>query len=853
MITSFTALHRATRFALLAVGILLGQQWLGAASITARLEPPTARPNQVVTFILEIEGASVDEAPQLRFPLQVAQATAMSTQQSIQIRNGVQSSSVRLMWGVVASEPGDFVIPAQRVRAGGQELVSNEVPFKVDSSTGPQTQDDSQLPILQLELPKREVYQGEVVPLVASLYVPRQVILRRIGLIETEKSDFAIARFPQMGEQSTTIIDNVAYLVMSFRSTLSSLREGDLKLGPASTEVLVDVPTADAGNRGRLNSPFGNFPPGLFADMTEPRKLRVASQTINVKVLPLPQEGRPQSFSGAVGEFSIQASATTTELAVGDPISVEIEVAGSGNFDALPNPQLTETAGWKLYPAKRYVIEGPTDQNQIPTLERRIGYTQVLVAQAIHKQVPAFEISYFSPAQKKYVVLRTQPIALNMKPAALVAQAPVDSPPGAPAQAAAGPAPILPIVDVSDIVLAMPASAQWRVRQQGAALWDQRWFWWLQSLPLSALLLSFGFNRWQRSRQKRWAGPAGAVRKRWSAVQGSRSQEAAEFLREVAALCHEARLSAQGEPLLQGALDDHDALRFGQRQAAGEQWGQARRRELIQVLKRMLRKAAWLCVVLGLSLPPEASAAEPASPAAVYEQCLRELKAGQWLKAQHAAESLLKREPPALSAAIMEVIGHSRYKQGDLGRAALWYQRALLLGNPSRELTQNWRHLQERSRLLSFEGDLPAERLSRLAPRSCWLWFGSLLWWFSAGVVCLSLVGLLSLKPRWRAALGLGAVLGLLCFGLAWLTVPAEDRVRDVQVVVLPDVSAHTAASELSGTVTSLPPGSQVRVLERRGSWSYVRIPAPGEELVGWVDAQALTTLWPYADGWLPR
>ncbi len=75
---------------------------------------------------------------------------------------------------------------------------------------------------------------------------------------------------------------------------------------------------------------------------------------------------------------------------------------------------------------------------------------------------------------------------------------------------------------------------------------------------------------------------------------------------------------------------------------------------------------------------------------------------------------------------------------------------------------------------------------------------------------------------------------------------------QDVGVVVLPDVQAYTAATVTSGSVIDLPPGSQVRMLERRGAWVYVEVPTDSEKLRGWVEVPALAPLWPWEPALLP-
>lgn len=841
-----------------------------AATVRAYVQPSTARPNQVINYVITVQDGQVNSVPSLRFPLQIGQTSGVSSSQQIQIINGRQTASIQLSWGITATEPGEFVIPPQTVVVDGQSMTTNEVKLTVENGGGASpknnqdpSQDDANRPILQIELGKKEIYQGEVVPVNVSLYVPRQVQLRRLGLIEMEKSDFAIARFPQTNEQSSTVIDGIGYYVLTFRSTLSSLRTGDLKVGPANLELLVEVPM-EGQQQGGFPPGFGqNFPPGFFPGMSEPRKLEVKSQQVTLKVLPLPAEGRPANFSGAVGEFQMDASASPTDLTVGDPVSVDLVVAGAGNFDALNTPALVASGGWKIYPAKRFIIEGPADQNQTPTVERKIGYTQVIVPEAVHASVPAFELNYFSPSQKKYITLRTEPIALNMKPAPVtaatesagasggqvVAETPIAPPPAADPQA-----------DITDILVRPAAKARW-LAPTSTLLLRSGTFWTLQGAPVVLFVLASVLAVVRRRRESSLAGRAGELRSAWQVFesQSSRANDQ-EFLRGAAQFI---QVAQSGRPVppgpLKAILERYQSTNFSA--VHGPALPESERREMLGTLAALFRQTlarlslfllASLLLVNGSMAAAEAPKAAAASPDEVYQEAATEIEKGNFTRAQYLAESLTKKKPPLLSAEAFQIIGHARYRQGDMGRAALWYQRAQLLDGRNVELNQNLRHIHDRIRYLSFEESSPLRLASYylstnewlvLAASGVWLFFLSLAWRVftrqkaSSWPVVASVIGLFVAIPAST---------------FAALRPLGPDRVKGISIVTLPDVNSYTSATVTSGSVISLPPGSQVRTLETRGPWLYVEIPGSPDNLRGWVEAAAVTPLWTWDASLVP-
>lgn len=72
-------------------------------------------------------------------------------------------------------------------------------------------------------------------------------------------------------------------------------------------------------------------------------------------------------------------------------------------------------------------------------------------------------------------------------------------------------------------------------------------------------------------------------------------------------------------------------------------------------------------------------------------------------------------------------------------------------------------------------------------------------------------------------------------------------------VVTQPEVSLYAAATVTSAANLDLPPGSQLRLLEKRGAWSYVEVPVSADEPTrGWVETSVVQPLWPWDEALLP-
>ncbi len=201
-------------------------------------------------------------------------------------------------------------------------------------------------------------------------------------------------------------------------------------------------------------------------------------------------------------------------------------------------------------------------------------------------------------------------------------------------------------------------------------------------------------------------------------------------------------------------------------------------------------------------------------------------------------------------------MGHCRYRQGDLGRAALWYERARLFPPPSLEVRQNIAYIGERTGNITFFKNGLNDQYSDLLSRSHWLIIVTVCAW--VGVFALVFRSLFfrrfkSLRSFSLITFGAALLFGTLA-ALGWYWHPSYEKLRDHSIVTATRAPAYTAATVTGGTVINLPAGSSVRTLEERGDWLYVQTPptdAHPDGLLGWMQKETLSPFWPFDPGYL--
>ena len=129
-----------------------------------------------------------------------------------------------------------------------------------------------------------------------------------------------------------------------------------------------------------------------------------------VTVKDVPAQGRPESYIGAIGQFSVASDLVPTQAKVGDPMTLTLTLQGQGTIELAEAPDLTK-------------IPEVVDQFRVyeATEETRGGHRQFTYSirplRAGQTMFPPVALSYFDVEQEKYLTLQTEPISLAISEA----------------------------------------------------------------------------------------------------------------------------------------------------------------------------------------------------------------------------------------------------------------------------------------------------------------------------------------------------------------------------------------------------------------------------------------------------
>ncbi len=493
-------LQKALLAATLATGLACATSTL-AAIATATLDAAEIPLGSAAHLTVAVQGVSSLSPPQVPA---VDGLQYGSTRQSsnFQFINGAMSSSVSYTLELIPLRAGEFTIPGIAMQAGKETLRTSPLRLKVTAATPPpaiaapgqavaspasepsvgETQ-NAGAAMFQVVLPHHEGFVGEVLPVQARLFLHPNLKVRQVSVPALEGDAFTIAAIPQQAAQTTENINGVGYNVLTWNTTITAVKSGEFPLGGQVQVVVLQA------SRNRTRDMFGG---GFFDEFfggVEAKTATLATKPTALRILPLPTEGRPDSFSGAVGRFELSSEANPRQVTAGDPITFQVAVRGSGNLDRLQPPRLADSPSWKTYPPSARPL--PAGQSADAAQKH---FEQVLIPlDATVTAIPSLLWSYFDPEAKRYATLTLPALPLKVLPSA----------PSVVAAGSNAPTPSLTPLP-SEEERALAGANSWTRKAAGrlVILAQRPAFWMALLFPPFALFLGRGAFRAMQKRRK---------------------------------------------------------------------------------------------------------------------------------------------------------------------------------------------------------------------------------------------------------------------------------------------------------------------------------------------------------------
>ncbi len=419
------------------------------------------------------------------------------TSSQISVVNGNFSSTVSHRYLVQADKPGKYTIPSLQVSAGGESYATQPIHFEVTKGgqqpSGYSTPDSSaagEVAFIRISATGSH-YPGEIVPFTIKAYF-NQAYRADINSLPILRGDGVVmSQLPDKPQQTEESVKGRMYHVLTWETSLSGVKAGEHPIS-FSLDATLLIP-----QKRRARSSFGGsgfFDDSFFNDSaldsffgrTEQKPIVSVSPEVIFTVLPLPTEAQPENFTGAIGNFDLKVRATPVDVEVGEPITLTMEISGSGNFDRLEAPAFQENSEWKTYsPSSKFTEQGRSYTGT------KIFEQAIVAKSAAVTGIPPLSFSYFDPQQKRYITKTSETPAIHIKkpatPTIASAAQPVSPVPSAQSQPATPTSPALRIGGLAPIHLETGT-----YHEQIVPLFKTTWFLSFCVVCLCILLALFG-------------------------------------------------------------------------------------------------------------------------------------------------------------------------------------------------------------------------------------------------------------------------------------------------------------------------------------------------------------------------
>lgn len=387
---------------------------LTALDVTAYINKNKIGIQDILKYTIEINGDDANEVdkPQLpRFNHFRNLGSSSSSSSSYSIINGKMQSNFtqKYTFSLSPQKTGNMILPAVKFKFKGKEYSTQPIRVVVvegsKESVPPvsgsrQTQNSSTAKLednlfLRASVDKQEVYESEPVILTYKIYTRYDI--ENMSYAEEPnfsgfwKEDIFNAKNVNF---TTTTLDGVRYNQMLLRKiALFPNESGNFEIAPLKMDIDIYI-------SGRS-----------FFDFGRTKRYKISSNSLKIKVKSLPEMGKPQTFTGAVGKFKVNSSVNKHKIQAGNSLTYTLEISGKGNLRQFSAPQLPKVNNLRYLDPE---ITTKIDNNQISG-SKLIKYL-VIGQEKGNFTIPALQFSYFDNSQQKYKTITSKSYEIEVTP-----------------------------------------------------------------------------------------------------------------------------------------------------------------------------------------------------------------------------------------------------------------------------------------------------------------------------------------------------------------------------------------------------------------------------------------------------
>lgn len=349
-----------------------------------------------------------------------------SSSSSVQIINGTVTKSDKTTYSFYlrAIKEGTFTIPAATITIDKKKVKSSTTEITVVAGNGGGSSSDAKRGGGNMAAENTDEVFLEAVPNKRTAYLGEQIVLTYKIYYNIGISQLTISKAPSYSgfwtkditdnngtlQQSSCVKDGKQYAVATVQEVvLIPQKTGILTIDPLDISCIAQIRTQRQRQRGY--DPFEDFFGDVMGTSYTNVKKEIKSQPISIEVKPTPAADKPDTFKGAVGQFTFNSSIDKTEMQSNDAFTLTYVVSGKGNIELLEMPKPVFPPDFEVYDPK---ITTSTKNNSYGISGTKKAEYVVIPRVSGQFRIGKTDFTYFDPQKGRYVTLPSDEYTLNV-------------------------------------------------------------------------------------------------------------------------------------------------------------------------------------------------------------------------------------------------------------------------------------------------------------------------------------------------------------------------------------------------------------------------------------------------------
>jgi BatD DUF11 like domain len=390
---------------IIAIVLLVSNSLLAQVQFEAKVSKNTLGLNERlrIDFTMNIDGDNFNQPSFEGFRI-IAGPSQQVSQSWI---NGKSSFEKTYSYYLLPNQKGTLIIKQASIEYNGQVYktspikinVTNAVQEAKDPNDVAQVSADNNI-YLVADISKTNPYVNEPITVVYKLYFSYNIGITNWRELDKPKyNDFWSQNIDikqLVGEEGMFKGEKFRFVVLR-KTVLYPQKSGKLVIEPLSLDVDVQLPTNRRDVFGRVAVTNGN------------KRVSAGAKTITVKALP--EAGKPEGFSGAVGKFDFKVIPSKTTLKNGESLNLIVSASGNGNMKLFNLPKPVVPNSLEMY--------DPVHSEQVNTtltgMSGKISDSYTIIPQFKgNYAIKPMQFSYFDLNSGTYKTINSPEIMVNV-------------------------------------------------------------------------------------------------------------------------------------------------------------------------------------------------------------------------------------------------------------------------------------------------------------------------------------------------------------------------------------------------------------------------------------------------------